>query len=250
MSTQTNKTGRFEDVRAAIDRAAGQVVRDRHHRYFLDGRRVLGVTQVLKVLSAPQLNDWKVREGVKISAQELIGEGEDQEDYARRIVGICRRNGAMRRNAGEQVHRMVEAHLLGRDPPKASHKEFQAFMAFFDWWESRGFTVVVVEGYVASRTHEYCGGFDFLGHNSSGRLILIDFKTSYGSYLSDSYRLQIAAYRAALDEIGVRTAFGSVAFLPFGRIGPVIERETPADWQPDFDRFLDLLKVARWALKE
>ncbi len=126
---------------------------------------------------------------------------------------------------GTLAHEMVEAHLLSNtlDFASADSKEVEiamtAYSAWLDWWTdtSSYFSVVDLEVSMLSREYGYGGTLDALMRDKTGRLWLMDWKTSNGIY-ADAL-MQLAGYIQLIKECGDETPthVGIVNFTKAGR---------------------------------
>jgi hypothetical protein len=103
---------------------------------------------------------------------------------------------------GTLVHHLVEADLRGEPhppvPPEWEERVISAYSAWLDWWRQSRLEVVATELQLVSERHRFGGTPDAIGRDVSGRLVLLDWKTSNGVYVD--YLCQLAAYGALWDE--------------------------------------------------
>jgi hypothetical protein len=124
-----------------------------------------------------------------------------------------------------------------------------ACRAALDWMAANNFAPLAAEQKIYSRYHRYAGTMDFPARINDRRAVL-DWKTSSSIY--PEYRLQIAAYAEAYDEM----LFAGAGLEPVGagwivRLGKDdgtfeavrIPRE---DARSDFRVFLSALEVYKW----
>lgn len=74
-----------------------------------------------------------------------------------------------------------------------------AFGAFREWWDSSKFEPVYMEEQMVSEMHKYGGTPDLVGRDAKGNLVMVDFKTSDGTYTD--YLYQLGAYRILHNEV-------------------------------------------------
>lgn len=110
---------------------------------------------------------------------------------------------------GKKVHKWCENHVKGikQDMP-TDPSVLNGVVAFLQWVEEHHVLINVSEQIVYSRRHGYVGTLDAEGF-VDGKFRLIDFKTSKPSKTSKSgvykeHRYQVAAYRAAREEEGIK----------------------------------------------
>lgn len=108
---------------------------------------------------------------------------------------------------GTAAHSMVEASIRGTHPamaqdfinlsPEDRVKAMNAFSMYEEWASQSSLVIVQQEMYLVSEKHRFGGTPDAIGE-ISGKLCLVDWKTSNGVY--SDYLLQLAAYRVLWDE--------------------------------------------------
>lgn len=147
-----------------------------HSEYILDGVAIPSVTQVLNVISKPQLYAW----------------------YAKHGWAECERIKKTSGELGQRLHDAIEAYLQG-EPYDLQGRELEMLRLFQDWKTQTDFRPVELERKVISKRHKFHGTFDALGtFGDSTELFMLDWKTS--SKISDEYALQLSAYAAAYEE--------------------------------------------------
>lgn len=157
-----------------------------HQRYRTkDSTIVPGVTTILNLLNKPALVPW----AWKLGMQGL--------DY-RKVVGQAA-------SIGTIAHYLVECYLKGEEPeleeysPADLAQATLAAQGFVEWWEVQGLKVVGSEVMLVSERWRYGGSLDIVCEKvSTGKLWLLDIKTSKGIY--DEMRYQLAAYWRLWDE--------------------------------------------------
>jgi hypothetical protein len=175
-----------------------RVQRGRWHSYELDGRRVPGVTTLIRDgLPKPNLIDWAAKDAAGIAHDRMDELARLERDaFVGAIVG--EREGR-RRTAGvkgTEIHDL--ARRLGDGEtvavPETVAGYVDAYLRFVEDWQPEP---IAVEGPVANRRWRYGGSFDLLAHfRRAGLISLVDIKTG-GSGVWPETCLQIAAYRAA-----------------------------------------------------
>lgn len=106
--------------------------------------------------------------------------------------------------AGTIAHDMIEADILGREPPKHEAPEStltkarNAFAQFKEWQASTRLEMVVTERSYVSETLRFGGTVDAIGRDTAGQIVLVDWKTSNAVY--SDYLVQLAAYAILLEE--------------------------------------------------
>ena len=100
---------------------------------------------------------------------------------------------------GSGVHNLLEVFLMGQPVDgllEADNRLVNPFNAFKEWQSKQSFELVASERQIYSPLR-FAGTLDCLA-KLSGKLYLIDFKSSSGIY-GDSYFLQLAAYAEAVE---------------------------------------------------
>jgi hypothetical protein len=166
-----------------------------------DGRVVPSVTGVLGVIAKPWLIPWANRLGLQ---------GIDSEAHVSQAARI-----------GTLAHAFVETRFTGevlkRADLEAEHTEeeiagaLRAFRAYQAWAADKTITPILSETPLVSEAHRYGGTFDLYAE-VDGRRELLDFKTSERVY--DSHLIQLAAYRALLEEHGHPVEAVRVVLMP------------------------------------
>lgn len=100
---------------------------------------------------------------------------------------------------GTRAHNLIADWLMCRNLPPLEHEDprvVNALNLFWAWWKDKGLRVVESELQVYHAKHGFAGTLDFICELPTGKLALIDFKTSTGIY-PENY-LQVAAYYFAI----------------------------------------------------
>ena len=145
-----------------------------------DGSKVPGTTTVLGASLG-----WSKRP-LMIWAHTMGLEGKSL-DEARDIAA----------NIGTIAHEAAECHIKGKQfimpalDPEGSAKVQSAYEAYLEWRDDSRIDVVDSEVSYVSELHRYGGTLDGVGRKN-GRKVLIDFKTSNGTYAE--HLIQLAAY--------------------------------------------------------
>lgn len=96
---------------------------------------------------------------------------------------------------GTSIHKAIEE-SLGRSDEGTTPIVEAALLC--DWLRRDGLVPRYLERRVYSRLHRYSGTFDCIATDQSGKLVLLDWKTSKSIY--PEFRLQTAAYVKAFEE--------------------------------------------------
>lgn len=249
----------------------GVVTLDKAHRYRHEKRAKPGVTTIIDVKDAPNLDRWKVRmqaEGTARAAWRNPPERNryDYEDegellaaevtYIERLKDLAAEEYEHDRLAdaaadvGKQVHALIEHAVktqLGEpcEEPTATDDALYRFADWRGWAEKVGLEPLMAEGRVYHAGHDYCGTFDLLAL-VEGRPTILDWKPT--PELWEERRLQSAAYRYALLSMGWPDLQGAIVCLPRdgGEISMVPACAPGPELDATFEAFVSLLKVYRW----
>lgn len=155
------------------------------------------VTTILNVAAKPQLEQWKVRQGI-LSALTLPRlDGETDDDYAVRALKDSKEQSIKAAQRGTLMHEMIERHFLGR----VIDAEFRPFVEPVIGWLNESFPGA---NWSAERSFSHKMGFggkvDLFSENPA---VVIDFKTKdfddpekVKGY--DEQGIQLAAYQTGL----------------------------------------------------
>lgn len=156
-----------------------------HQRYFVEGKRVPGVTTILNNLgwNKNALIAWARREGM---------EGRDPNKVRDQAA-----------DRGTLAHALIEEYLakqLGIEDREVDRTEWaqadlevaeNAFLAFLEWESGVKLEPIGLEYQLAHGSLRYGGTIDLLAW-LNGSLAVVDFKTTNGVYRE--HRIQVAAY--------------------------------------------------------
>lgn len=176
-----------------------RINRGRGHSYTLDGRKVPGVTTILKTLAKPALIDWSVRKG----AEHAVNHWDELAELpiSERLDRIKRAPSTDRDHRGErgtEIHTYAEQLVHGQTvtPPDDLRGPVEAVARWLDRWRA---DPVLTEAPVANTTYGYAGTADLFavlrrpGEAAGDGVTLVDFKSSRGVYSEAA--IQCAAYR-------------------------------------------------------
>jgi len=198
----------------------GKTLPKRRRGYYYDlpdqpeGEGYPSVTTILKVLAKPELTYWIKQRVYRATADNPdISEGE----ACMADVEYMQKAG----NEGSLTHDIVDGDFKGveytkesimktleeqkykgnlKHPINEAYGKVRAYLdAFENFTKDHKLKVKESEGTVYSHTHKYAGTFDGI-FDINGENWLIDWKTSNGIYWD--YRIQIIAYKKALEEMG------------------------------------------------
>jgi hypothetical protein len=106
--------------------------------------------------------------------------------------------------AGNIAHDMIEARILGKEPPNVTAspevlaRAGNAFNQFLEWRDQSRIEIVATERAYVSERYQFGGTVDAIGRDIKGRIVLLDWKTSNAVY--QDYLIQLAAYALLLEE--------------------------------------------------
>jgi hypothetical protein len=170
---------------------------EKTHTYYLDDKRLTGVTTILGVIAKPQLIGWAARMAV-----EAMVAGATPEEA--KVAHTKKKEAAGEH--GTDTHALVEqwvkACIESFNGKPVATKETDAITKFRDW------AVEEVDHFLFSERRMYwgephwiAGTCDFAYVGKDGKRYIADFKTSTGIYGVD-YFLQCAAYQALAENEG------------------------------------------------
>lgn len=173
------------------------------HSYFLDGIRIPGVTETLKILSKPALIPWAVgmaceavldcwKPGKTYTLEKIL----ESVERAKRAYRVKRDAASY---IGAECHDWIRRYIKEkRDIPFPEDPTSKEVVSrFVKFANDNDLEFIESERILYSRTFGYAGTTDFIA-KSDGRLFVGEIKTASGIYVEAS--LQSAAYRYAYAE--------------------------------------------------
>lgn len=166
--------------------------------YLKDGKRVPGVTTVLKYKDVGGLLKWAWK----------CGRDNIDIDKARDTAA----------DAGHLAHQWIDDEIHDRPladsplPQETHDKARSAYEAFLRWRDGNKLEIIETESPLVSEQHRFGGTFDALAR-ASGRLILLDWKSSNGVY--PEYLCQLGGYDILVEEH--RSLVEGAELLRFGK---------------------------------
>lgn len=137
---------------------------------------VPSVTKILGVLHKPQLEAWKIEQGILAALTLPRLEGETDDAFARRVVEDAEAQSAKAREFGSKIHDACEQYALYRRYP--ADPEFKEFMLGYANWDLANVKeVYAVEKIVGNVALGYAGKLDLHVRLVDGRNAIIDIKT-------------------------------------------------------------------------
>lgn len=171
-----------------------------NHQYWLDGKRIPGVTTLIKGgLPAPTLMYWSARSVAEYVAdhdaevEQLRGMGRGPMVAALKEVPWSQRDKAGVK--GTEVHALAEQLVAGLEVDVPDHLagHVESCVRFLDEWRPEP---LIVEKSVAHRTHWWAGRPDLIARMPDGRTALLDWKTAESGIWPET-AFQLAAYSHA-----------------------------------------------------
>jgi len=203
--------------------------------YFVGDRPYVSVTQVLGVISKPQLQYWF---GNQIYWAMVANPSLDEKEAMASPYQTSKQ--AMAR--GTTVHTIVEAWRNIGDV-KGLESSFAGYAKAFDKWrQDYNPKPLEHERTVVSSIYGYAGTLDLLAE-INGIKCLIDVKTNKDANLYDEVQLQLSAYKQGLEEAG--ESVERMYALALGENGDYNFKQ----FEPDLDTFLSAKRLWEWQNK-
>lgn len=227
---------------------------ERNHSYYLDGKRVPGVTGILgNGIPKPAIPRWAAKTVAEYVADNL----HELDNWSRmgreslvaalkQVPWTARDEAAVR---GTDVHNLAEQILTTGEADVPDHLEAHV-RGYVEWLDEFDVHPILTEVPVANRTHRYAGKPDFIGHLRAlgDETWLLDWKTSKGVYGETA--LQTAAYANAEFYVDMDDWNNEKPMPHIDRIGVVHVTEAGTELydfgppEPAYRMFLDALAVA------
>lgn len=145
-------------------------------------------------------------------------------------------------DAGTVGHFLIECYLKRNDPDlsdfslEAVAKGNMILRKFLEHWSAEELTMVASEVQLVSEVHGYGGTLDIVARDTSGRLVLVDIKSSKGLY--ESHFFQLAGYEHIWDENNEEQIDRRAIF----RTGKLSEKksDTEIKWMGPMDTYFDV----------
>jgi len=237
------------------------VHRTRFHAYYFNGEGPWpGVTSIVKVIDAPALTTWKLKEvalGAIRNAERLIEDREGGRTDA--AVQYLTTLSTAARDRGSRIHAAIEQ-ILCRQPVQVDPRDEPAVAGARAWLNQQvadhGLRLLEVEAYLINATLGYGGTLDLIAE-LDGEVWLLDWKTSSsvatpaGQVYRD-HRLQLAAYAGAefVARVGDPTRYAIPAISRYGIVhvtdGGTRLYEAPVT-EADWIAFRACLALHRWS---
>ncbi len=209
------------------------------HQYTLGGKKIDGVTSILKIINKPALIGWAVKTDLahlraallespnltESSLNELIKEASNRHENIKTVSA----------DFGTNVHQAIEyyikgdAEALNQLTEKLNDEEIEAIKTFISWAEKSVGKFVDSERVVYSRKNRYCGTLDFTAFLKDGTGLYVgDIKTT--GHIYPEYFLQTAAYEMAFrEETGLNIEGRIIVRLKAGELETRITKDKTKD---------------------
>ena len=191
--------------RKAPARKAKAVKAAEPDRFTEDGRKIVR----LEKLRSHQ--KYIMRDGTQVpGASTICKVGDDQSNLITWAWNLGNKGQDFRKvrdkaaDIGTVCHFLIECHFHNWEPdlseyaPDDIERAHVAFRNFKTFWEEQELTVLEPEVQLVSEQYLFGGTIDAPSVDKQGRIVLLDWKTSNGIYLSQ--KLQLAAYERLWNE--------------------------------------------------
>jgi hypothetical protein len=214
-------------------------------RFAADGRKLVR----LEKLKAHQ--KYILKDGTQVVGASTISKiGDDQSNLIHWAWGLGNKNQDYRKvrdraaEIGTVTHFLIESYFHGWEPdlseysPADIERAQVAFQNFLSFWKEQELTVLEPEVQLVSEKHLFGGTIDAPSIDKEGRIVLLDWKTSSGIYLSQ--KLQLAAYERLWNENRPDQRVQRRAVV---RIGKEKANDHSIEWMFSSDNEWDLFKA-------
>lgn len=236
-------------------------------------QKYIGVSDVIRVVPAPELESWKDRIFIQTLKRKLstFSTGRSAAAYVDTLVKEAKvahekiRDAAG--NKGTSIHDVFCRHFNEEDVSQevlASEELTSYFANFGEFCIEWNFRPIHSELKLNSETHRYAGTTDLIGYcippkryrplefeEGQELLALCDFKT--GRTISYNTRLQLAAYCGAYEEMSVKepdkyVGLPDISFILHLREGGVRVRNVvpKSEHQSNYHYFIARLDTLKW----
>lgn len=191
-----------------------------HSDYFLNGKRIPSVTEIISILNKPFLVEWSNKLGLKgINVNEVLLESQE---------------------IGTDFHEAIANYFKKKlDISKIKPEVKEMLKKFLRWRKIKDIMPMLIEYPLISTRYEYGGCIDLVAVLEDD-LTLLDFKTSKRIY--PIYRLQLAGYWQLLSENGIEIKQAGIIKVPRASSSP-IEEIYFRDLQQEMDYFIILAET-------
>lgn len=167
-----------------------------------DARRlglVPSVTTILSIIGKPQLEKWKVTQGILAAGKNPRQEAESEEYWVQRVYDSAFQQVEDAAEKGSAIHAALDAAMAGEPVPEDVRVHVQPVL---DWMSATGIEVAERETLVVNLADGYAGRADVFFRFGKRGIGILDYKTrktKVGERVTpyDGQGMQLAAYAAA-----------------------------------------------------
>lgn len=202
--------------------------------------RLPGVTAYTSLLDKPNLIRWAVNCAIDHIKENLHTNNPlSLLEEARNKYEEIRKESAQR---GNEIHKWIEEYIKENkvEMPK-NENVVEAVTGLYNWISKE--KVLESERVIFSKEHKFVGTLDLL-IKRKGKTYLVDIKTGNGNKVYPEMRMQVAAYRGALEEEIGKIA-GCIVLFVNKDTGEVTEQKV-TETEKDYKAFLNLKEIYEW----
>jgi len=203
--------------------------------YKIDEESYVSVTTALQIIFKKNLQTW-VKKQVAMSALKAK-KGATVEEVLKDADKI-KRTAASR---GRKIHKILENTKTLVKTGMYDSDIVPYLDSYNKFLNSMRFGTIGREVMCYSKKYKYAGTADLLIRTFFGEVWLIDYKTS--NFVHDSYQLQLAAYKQAVEEMGIVKKVDKMFVLHLKDNGEFDLMEVV----DDFETFKNVLSLWQWA---
>ena len=167
-----------------------------------DARRLMlvpSVTTILGIIGKPQLEKWKVTQGILAAGKNPKQEAEAEDYWVQRVYDAAFQQVEDAADKGSAIHAALDAAMAGEPVPDDMRVHVEPVLA---WRDATGIVVVEREKLVTNLVEGYAGCADVLFRYGKRGIGILDYKTrktKVGEKVTpyDGQGMQLAAYAAA-----------------------------------------------------
>ena len=201
------------------------------------------VTTITKALAAPALIEWLRQTAAIAAVTTPRNPGEELDAFVARALAVDAESiGDAAKQLGADIHDAIEKALNG----EVFNSELRPFVDPAEVAVLELGRIVATEKILVGDC--YAGKTDCITENDEA-ITVIDFKTTGAKKLPDKsypeHRLQLAAYAAALGNVGPKRINTVNIYISTTRPGEIKVVQNP-DWQADFEIFRMVCKIWQW----
>lgn len=220
-----------------------------NHQYRLDGRKIEGVTTLLKGYPKPALVYWSARTVAEYVADNEAGVdqlrtmGRDPMVAALKSVPWQERD--VKAARGTEVHALAEQLVQGHTVEVPDHLTAMV-EGYAHLLDERHIEPILVEARGANRTLWYAGTLDLLA-KVDGEILLLDAKTTAGIYGETAMQTAAYAHFEFIDDDGTEMplpAIDGIGAIHITELGSTLHRF------PDMERAWKVFQHVAWVYRQ